>query len=350
MANQSNGMEIVPMAGGSVRQDFGGVESTALAETASTAVAAQARAAVESRYILALRRPRDWDDVRVRLLKECARPGFAALAIYRKPIGAGVEGPSIRFAEAALRCMTNVFPEVAVVYDDAGKRIVRVSVTDLESNLTYSQDLVVEKTVERASVKGGQTAISQRTNSYGKTTFLVAATEDDLLMKQGALVSKALRTLALRILPGDLLDDAVRKVWETRNAENARDPEAARKALADAFAPLGVMPSDLKTYLGHELGSAGPAEIEELRSLFAAIREGETTWSDAVEAKGAAKPAAAPATNGTAKGAAGAKAKLAAVAGPKVMPGSKTGSTIEIEPDPHAPPDDAPGFEPGGDG
>jgi len=43
------------------------------AETASTAVAVQARAAVEARYKMALMRPRSWDDVRVRLLAACHR-------------------------------------------------------------------------------------------------------------------------------------------------------------------------------------------------------------------------------------------------------------------------------------
>ncbi len=49
----------------SVREDFGGTTSNlAVQETASTAVAAQAKAMVEARYVMAMRRPRQWDQVR----------------------------------------------------------------------------------------------------------------------------------------------------------------------------------------------------------------------------------------------------------------------------------------------
>ena len=122
-----------------VRQDFGGTSSTLAAqETASAYVAAQAKAVVEARYVMALRRPRQWDQVRQDLLKECKRPSFAnnKSAYYRKPIGDGVEGLGIRFVEVALRCMTNVLVETTMIFEDESKEIHRVSVTDLESNLT----------------------------------------------------------------------------------------------------------------------------------------------------------------------------------------------------------------------
>lgn len=150
-------MEVAPVSnsGAVARQDFSGHEVAQIVETASSAVAAQAKAAVEARYILAMRRPREREDVRTRLKKECKRPGFADAAWYRKPIGNGVEGFSIRFAEAALRCMTNAYPETMIVYEDDRKRIIQVTVTDLESNITYSSQLVLSKTVERSKLKDG---------------------------------------------------------------------------------------------------------------------------------------------------------------------------------------------------
>lgn len=262
------------------REEFGAQQLAAMQETASVAVAAQAKAAVESRYIMALRKPRDMDDVRIRMLKECARPGFAEAAWYRKPVGKGVEGFSVRFAEAAIRCMSNVMPEVSTVYDDREKRIVRVSVTDLESNVTYSRDVTVTKTVERSKVADGQEVFGSRQNSQGKTTYIVAATEDDLLNKEGSLVSKALRNLALRLVPGDILDECEAKIKAVRRKGDAEDPEASRKKLADAFAALGIMPADLKAYLGQALDSISPAQLAELRDLYSAIKTGETTWRE----------------------------------------------------------------------
>lgn len=283
-----------PQPGAMIRQDFAGTEIAQQAETASTAVAAQAQAAVQARYVMALRRPRDWDDVRVKLLKECARPGFAKTARYRKPVGKGVEGPSIRFAEAALRCMTNVLPEVSAVYDDASKRIVRVAVTDLEANVTYSKDVVVEKTVERSSLKDGQEPIGVRVNSQGRKTYLVPATDDDLLNKENALVSKALRVLGLRLLPGDILEECMDQAIATVRDADAKDPDAARKRLADAFARLGVAPSALKEYIGHDLATCSPAELTELRAVWNALDEGTVTWADAMEHKRGEREAGSP--------------------------------------------------------
>ena len=117
------------------RSGFGSEEMARTAETAGSAAAEQARAIVEARYVMALRRPRDLLTVREKLLAECRRPGFARSAVYRKPVGRDhIEGPSVRFAESALRNMGNVATDVPTVYEDNEKRIVRVSVTDLDDN------------------------------------------------------------------------------------------------------------------------------------------------------------------------------------------------------------------------
>lgn len=275
--------EVVATQGAVVRQEFGANEIQRSGETAATAVAAQAEAAVKARYWLAIQRPRDWEDVRVRLEKECHRPGFADSAWYRKPIGQGVEGFSIRFAEAALRCMTNCYPETLVVFEDDRKRIIQVGVTDLESNLTYTSQIVINKTVERRQLKDGQQPISQRVNSTGQTVYLVEATEDDLLNKQNALISKALRTNALRLMPGDILDRCENLILKTRQDKAAQDPDAQKRALVDAFHAQGITPADLMAYLGHSLDRVQPAELVELRSVYTAIKDGETKWDDVME-------------------------------------------------------------------
>lgn len=284
-ASLANGVTVTGTPGTEVNEGFSSTSMVRGAETASSAVAAQAKAAVEARFILALKRPRDIDAVRLAILKECKRPGFAAVARYRKPVGEGVEGPSIRFAEAAIRCMGNITPEVATVYEDPDKRIMRVSVTDLEANVTYSGDVTIEKTVERSSLKDGQVPLRVRKNSVGKATYLVTATEDDLLNKQNALVSKQLRTLALRLVPGDILEEAMMTVIATLEREDAADPTTARKKLVDGFDRLGVKPSALRDYLGHDLDGVTPAEMVELRAVGASIRDGETTWKDALDHK-----------------------------------------------------------------
>lgn len=292
--NESNG------SGALVRQDqFGGQSIATVQETATAAVAAQAKAAVEARWIVAMRQPRDMDQVRSDLLRECKRPSFAAVARYNKPIGRdGIQGLSIRFVEQALQAMGNVDSEAITIYDDREKRIIEVRVTDFQRNVCHRKQITLSKTVERNRLRDGQTPIARRTGSNGQTVYIVEATDDELLNKEAALVSKALRTCGLRLIPGWLQDEAEELIKRTALDEAARDPDAERRAIADAFADLGVQPSDLSEYLGADLGKVAPAQLVQLRQVYATIRAGEATWQDMLEHAGKgreAKPAAAPA-------------------------------------------------------
>lgn len=271
-----------------VRHEFGATQAMEKrGEMAATAVAAQARAMIESRYVMAMRNPRNLDQVRQDLLKECRRPSFAnnKSALYHKPIGKGVEGLGIRFVEVALRCYKNVLAESTMTYSDDEREIHRVCVTDLENNNSWPLDITVSKTVERSKPMDDGTYISVRTNSYGKQTYTVPATDEDLLNKRQALISKALRTCGLRIIPGDLQDEAEEVIRAIRMDEAAKDPNAERKKIADAFAELNVKASELEKYLGHALDACTPAELVQLRGLYGALRDGEANWTDALEVK-----------------------------------------------------------------
>lgn len=283
------------------------------AETSSVAAAAQARASVESRYLMALRNPRSIDQARAELLKACKRPTFAAGAMWSKPTGGKVlTGPSIRFAEEALRCFRNVLVETPVVHDSDRRRVVRVLVTDLEANLSFALDLALTKTVERRSAKG-RVVVSERPNSDGEVVYLVEATEDELAVKQAAQVSKAIRTLGLRLLPGDVVEEALAQVRDTAKDQDAKDPDAAKKRIVDAFFDLGVSPADLERFLGHGLAMVQPASLQRLRLAFTALRDGEATWPELVAAAHApadGDPATPGGPTSSAPGAAGLTGRL----------------------------------------
>jgi hypothetical protein len=269
-------------------------------EVAVAAAAAGAKAAVLARYEMALRRPRDWDDVRAAVLKECRRPSFAfdKSALYSKPVGGQkVTGLGVRFAEMALLRMGNVLVETETRYEDDHKEIIRVTVTDIESNVTWPLDIPVAKTVERKNPAAGADILGQRLNSYGDVVYLVRATDDELLTKRAALISKAARTLAMRIIPGDLQAEAEDTIKAIRQAEAAKDPDAERRRILDAFFKLNIKPSALAEYLGHEVSQCTPAQLVELRALHDALHGGETTWATVMrevrEADGAPPPAPA---------------------------------------------------------
>jgi hypothetical protein len=259
-------------------------------ELASDVLAAQARAQVQARYIVASNNPRDWDTVRQRVLKDCDRPAFAETAIYRKPIGgSSVTGLSVRFAESARRAMGNILTERTIIYDDAEKRIVRITLTDLEANATDQKEITLDKTVERSS-SAGRKVISQRLNSYGKTVYIVEATEDELLNKESSISSKVERQLTLKLLPGDIQDEAKRAVNATQAKADKSDPDAAKKRLIDSFDDLGIRVPDLKAFLSIDsLDSMQPSDLKHLREVYAAIKDGETNWREVMEQREAAR-------------------------------------------------------------
>ena len=203
-------------------------------ETQSAASAAAAKAEVEAAYAIALHRPRVMEQVRLRILDACKRSTFAKVALYRKPVGGGkdVVGPSIRAAEEVIRNLGNIRVSMVTTFEDDDQRKVKVSVTDLEVNAAYTQEITVKKTVERKSKKD-RDVIGTRTNSQGDPVFIVRATDDEMTQKESALVSKVLRNEALRLTPSDLLEEMQEAVTKTLANKDKQDPKAQQKAIMD---------------------------------------------------------------------------------------------------------------------
>ena len=266
-------------------------------------LAAREQAEIQAAVIMAARKPRDWDVTREKLLRECKRPKFAEVARYLKPIGEGVEGFSIRFAETAIQLATNIAMKAVTVYEDMERRKLRVSVWDLESQVSYALEITVDKTVERRNVSKEQTVLRTRKNSKGDLLHIVPATEDDLLNKQNALISKAIRTQGLRLIPANIKDECHEQILATLKERDAKDPYAAKQRIFDSFSDIGVPVADLKRYLGHEANQLTPKELADLRALYSAIRDGETSWKsviDQMEADTRAKQTSAPVTSSSA--------------------------------------------------
>lgn len=273
-----------PGAGITRSESASGTSLARTGETNAASSAALAKAEVEARFIVARANPRDMDQVRLNLLKECSRPGFAEVARYSLPrSGKAVTGPTIRFAESVARLYGNLVVTTPLAYEDDEKRIFRATATDLETNATWSIDVPITKVIERRNVKDGQEVLGTRQNSTGQMVYIVAATDDELVMKQASAISKAVRNLVLRLTPADIIDECMERVVETQQRKDAIDPDAARKKLLDAFGAMGVKPAQLRELVGQELDTLSPAQLVDLRGLFAAIRDGQITIAQALE-------------------------------------------------------------------
>ncbi len=256
-------------------------------EAGAAALTAQVEARIKAQFFLARQFPRNWLDVRSRLLEAFARPILAEGAIYAKPIGdKKVEGLSIRFAEEAFRAMGNVTVETMLVSDDEDKRVYTVTGTDMETLASLPVSVVVTKQMERASTKAGDVILAERTNSRGLTTYVIKArSEDDYRSKEQALLQKARRDVILFLTPGDIKEECEAKIRQTVKNRDKADPQGAINRVAKLFYGVGVTTAEIEKFLGHPLAAMNEAELHVLRSLYNAIKEGEGTWADVIEAK-----------------------------------------------------------------
>lgn len=279
------GTQAQPNVGSALVQAEQPQRAVAQAETSSTAVAAREKAAVEARYLMALRQPRNPDLARQRLMVRCDAPLFAAVAEYSKPIGGkSVTGASIRLAEEMARLWGNIDVQSTITFDDHERRIVNVSATDLETNFSQSQDIILLKTVERRFPKSTDVVIKTRLNSRNESVSIIEADEEAFIVKQNANISKTRRQMILAVIPGDLQEEALERTRATRRLKDAQDPNGARKAIADSFFRMGVMADQLTEYLGQPtLESITDAQLELLRQIYTAVREGETTWKEVMD-------------------------------------------------------------------
>ena len=262
------------------------------AEQAAVAVAAAAKAEVESAFVMAIKSPRNEADARAKILSSCANPIFAGKARYAKPQGMKqvngrweqqfVIGPSIRFAEEMLRCWKNVLTQTTAIFDDSTRRIVKVTVRDLEANLAYSKEITLEKTVERRNAKD-RIIVGQRLNSSNEIVYIVAATEDELANKEASAISKIIRNNGLRLIPQHIVEESMLAVGQMIKDRVTKDPQAEKTAILDGLAKKGVMPSDVERYIGCPSAQFTPDNLVQLRDVLTSIEDGHTTWAEYIE-------------------------------------------------------------------
>ncbi len=250
------------------------------------ALQAHAWAQVQSRYVMAQARPRLVAHCRQRMIDECKEFRFATEAVYAKPVGKEKkQGLGIRFAEAAMQCWTNLLCETTSISEDSDTRTMRTTVTDLESNTSYSVDSIIEKFVLKKKppkLPGGQVATVHSYNNYGEAQYKCQASEDDLVIKQNATVSKVVRNLILKHIPRWVQDDCKRELHRTMSQGASRGDRKIVHHIVDEFAEVKVTARQLADFLGVEPELATGYQVAALKSLLYSLKEGQISWKDAV--------------------------------------------------------------------
>ena len=251
------------------------------AELSDASEASRVAAEVQAKFIMAERKPRNYMDIRARLLQACERRAFAMAGIYSKPIGnTKIRGLSIRFAEEAAKNYGNMGVRMETLRDDDMSVKVRISVTDFETNYTTEQECNIEKTIERRNVRAGQEVIGERENTKGEKVYIIKATADDIANKTMNQAAKARRNCILQHIPADLLEEAKDTMDKAQRSDISSDLPGQIKKICDSFMRIGVRPAALTKYLGHDINATSPVEVQHLREVYTAISSGEATWAD----------------------------------------------------------------------
>jgi hypothetical protein len=238
-------------------------------EAAATPLAVRAQAEIQSSIIIAKKFPRDVTKGYMELQKSARRPTFARKARYSFPRGGQeVAGPSVNLAREAARCWGNIRYGVTMMPTEDDEEWIQIEAWahDAETNTwAYAQDRFPNK-------------VQRRNKGWVKPD---ERDRRELVNRRGAI---SVRNALLQLLPFDVIEDAVNACLATTRAAASQDLEENRedtiRKLVMAFEQMGVTKEMIEKRLGHSTELTDAAELDELRSVWHSMHDGNTNRND----------------------------------------------------------------------
>ncbi len=227
-------------------------------------VAAQREIAqVQAAMIMARRFPRDVRTAIDRIVMACARPELAEVALYTYARGGtDITGPSIRMAEAIAQNWGNIDFGIRELEQKNGESTIEAFALDLETNTR--QVKVFQVPHVRYTRNGGRTALDDPRDVY------------EVAASQGA---RRLRACILGIIPGDVVEAAVRQVETTLKSKQEATPERI-KAMLERFAEFGVTKTMIERRIQRSIEAITPALLVDLGKKFNSLKDGMSQTVD----------------------------------------------------------------------
>lgn len=220
---------------------------------------------VQAAVVMAKKFQRDEAVATDKILKSCTRPNLAEQALYAYPRGNQiVTGPSIRLAEAIAQHWGNIQYGIRELEQVDGSSTMEAYAWDLETNTRQSKIFHAQH-VRRA--QGNNHQLDDPRDIYEMTANLGA---------------RRMRACILGIIPGDVIDAAVKQCEITQTQQEGATEEQIAK-MVTAFAEHGVSKEMLAQRLGHSIDTAVSAELVQLRRVFGSIKDGIGKVSDFFE-------------------------------------------------------------------
>jgi len=224
---------------------------------------------VQAAMVISKRFPRDTKAALDRILNSCARVSLAEQALYTYSRGGtDISGPSIRLAEAVAQQWGNLQFGIRELEQRNGESTVEAFAWDLETNTRQVKVFQVPHT--RYTKSKGNTALTDPRDIY------------ELVANQGA---RRLRACILGVIPGDVIDEAVKQCDATLNA-SADIGADAQKRMIDAFAAYRVTKDQIEKRIQRRMDAITPAQVIQLRKIHLSMRDGMSSaedWFDAAK-------------------------------------------------------------------
>lgn len=241
----------------------------------AVAVAEREKSEVQASIMLAKMSPRHEISSFAKIMKSLERPGLAEKSRYRYPRGKTVvEGPSVVLARELAKCWGNIRSGWRVVSATPTNIHIKGYALDLESNTyTESEDSFTPK-IQRKMQDDHGNAITKWVDPDERELR-------ELINKRAALLE---RNSILKILPADLINDAMEKAKETIRIAASSDLKSNKsdslKKLAKAFSDIGVSPQQIEEYIGCNIEAINDAQLADLREVYNSIKEGAAKVSE----------------------------------------------------------------------
>lgn len=241
-------------------------ESNAVAARQSEAMVAveaqRAIAEVQAMAIMAKKFPRDQRAAMDRILNACTRPALAEQALYTYARGGTeITGPSIRLAEALAQQWGNFLFGIKELDQRPGESTMQAYAIDLET-ITRQEKVFQVKHI-RDTKKGGYALTDQR-DIY------------ELTANQGA---RRLRACILGVIPGDVIEAAVKQCETTLKTKAEVTPERIA-SLLEKFGEYGVTKEMIEKRIQRHIETMTPAQMVDLGKKYNSMKDGMSTPAD----------------------------------------------------------------------
>lgn len=223
---------------------------------------ARAIAETQSMLIIAKRFPRDEIMARDKIMNACARKGLAEASMYEYSRGGtAITGPSIRLAEMLAASWGNMVTGWRELSRNNGVSEVEAYAWDLETNTRVPLTFQVKHW--RDTKQGGYHLKDER----------------DIYEVMANQAARRLRACILKLIPSDVVDDAV-KQCETTLASNKTITAEQIKAMVEAFAAYGVTQEMIEAKIQRRAESITPIQMVQMGKTLNSIKDGMSKPAD----------------------------------------------------------------------